>query len=155
MLSVCAQQAQFNSYVTDAGDTLPYSSSSNSLAGPPLPSPLACPSSNNHATPYNQNNAQRGIMFDITALNNITINCFEINMAAGTSNVEVYYKVGTHVGFATTPGAWTLLGTAINVTSAGNNVGTAIPVTVNVSVTAGCTVAFYITRTTVGGATVQ
>ncbi len=147
------QQTRSNSYITDAGDTV-LLSSVNRLAGPPAPSPLACPSSNNHATPYNQNNAQRGIMFDITALTNITINCFEVNMAAGTTGCEIYYKVGTHVGFTVTPAAWTLLGTT-TVTSAGNNVPTTVPITVNVTVTAGCTVAFYITRTTAGGPSVN
>jgi hypothetical protein len=147
MLSAFAQQT---TYITDTGDTVSMYSVNHSVPYFPPPSPLACPSSNNLATPYNQNNGQRGIMFDITALTNITINCFDVNLDAGTSGVAIYYKVGTHVGFTTTPGAWTLLGTANNITGA-NNVPTSVPVTVNVAVTAGCTVAFYITRTTANG----
>jgi gliding motility-associated-like protein len=147
-----AQQPSIpNTYINDTGDTISLSSAVfHTVPYYPPPSPLACASSNNHATPYNQNNGQRGIMFDITALTNITINCFDVNLDAGTANVAIYYKVGTHVGFTTTPGAWTLIGTANNVTGA-NNVPTAVPVTVNVAVTAGCTVAFYITRTQAGG----
>lgn len=136
-------------YITDSGDTV--STTANQRSNPfPPPSAQACASGNSHATPYNQNNGQRGIMFDITALNNIIINCFEVNMAAGTTNTAVYYKVGTHVGFANTPGAWTLIGT-VSTTGAGNNVPTPINLPINVNISAGCTVAFYITRTTAGG----
>jgi gliding motility-associated-like protein len=156
IFSGIAQQAvKSGFYVNDAGDTLaiPSANSANRQSIYPPPSPQSCASSNNLALPYNTNNAQRGIMFDITAVTNITINCFDVNMATGTSGVEIYYKVGTHVGFTTTPGAWTLIGSA-NVTGNGNNVATAVPIAVNVSVTAGCTVAFYITRTQGGGPTV-
>jgi hypothetical protein len=126
VFSLSAQQTTvFNSYVNDLGDTVPFTSGNQQTIYPP-PSQQACASSNNLPLPYNTNNAQRGIMFDITALNNITINCFEVNLAAGTTNVEIYYKVGTHVGFTVTPGAWTLIGTAVGVPSAGNNVPTAI-----------------------------
>lgn len=136
-------------YITDSGDTV--STTANQRANPfPPPSPLACASGNNLVLPYNQNNGQRGIMFDITALNNITINCFEVNLDAGSAPVAIYYKTGTHVGFTTTPGAWTLIGTSPAITGA-NNVPTAVPVPVNVVVTAGCTVAFYITRTVANG----
>lgn len=136
-------------YITDSGDTV--STTANQRSNPfPPPSPLACASGNNLVLPYNQNNGQRGIMFDITALNNITINCFEVNLDAGSAPVAIYYKTGTHVGFTTTPGAWTLIGTSPAITG-GNNVPTAVPVAVNVAVTAGCTVAFYITRTVANG----
>jgi gliding motility-associated-like protein len=150
VFSVFAQQpATFNSYVTDTGDTVSFFSANHAIIYPP-PTPQSCASTNNFVLPYNQNNGQRGIMFDITALSNITINCFDVNLDPGTSGVAIYYKVGTHVGFTTTPGSWTLLGTQ-NVTGLGNNIPTYVPVPVNVAVTAGCTVAFYITRTTVNG----
>ncbi len=144
------QQSLQTSYITDTGDTLS-NSNLNRVAAFPPPSAQACISSNNIVLPYNTNNGQRGAMFDITAITNITINCFEANLAPGTTPVAIYYKVGTHVGFQVTPGAWTLLGT-VNVTSLGTNLATPIPIPVNVAVAAGCTVAFYITRTTVGGA---
>ncbi len=120
----------------------------------PSPSPQACPSSNNLVTVYAQNNAQRGIMFDITAINCVDIKCFDVNMDVGTSNIEIYTKTGSHVGFETTPGAWTLVGTAFNVTGAGINIPTAVPIAVNVNIAAGGTQAFYITRTTPAGPTV-
>lgn len=154
-LSFLSAQSQTGvvTYITDSGDTLSTTAAQRANPFPP-PSPLACPTPNNLATPYNTNNGQRGIMFDVTALNNITINCFDVNMAAGTTNCEIYYKVGTHVGFAVTPGAWTLLGNA-NVTGAGTNVPTAVNIPINVNVSAGCTVAFYITRTQAAGPTIS
>ena len=116
---------------------------------------MGCPSAATLTTLYATNNAQRGIMFDIQAINAITILCYDVNLAVGTTNVEIYTKTGTHVGFTGTPAAWTLVGTAINVTSAGVNLPTYIPIAVNVSIGAGAVQAFYITRTTAGGPSVD
>src|ERR1043166_6975749 len=44
---------------------------------------MSCPSSNNLVTLYAQNNGQRGIMFDITAINCVQIKCFEVNLDGG------------------------------------------------------------------------
>ena len=143
----------FEPYVNDAGQLI-----STKLPDDFIPEELksmACPSTNNLQTPLNQNNGQRGIMFDIVALSNITINCFETNMQTGTSPVSIYYKVGTHVGFQNNAAAWTLLGTAPSVAGLGNNINTPIPINVNISVTAQCTIAFYITRTNASGPTLQ
>lgn len=119
-----------------------------------LLSPMACASGSNLVTFYATNNAQRGHMFDINAANCVTINCFEMNFSAGTSNVEIYTKTGTHVGFTNTSAAWTLIGTALNVASAGVNVPTSIPIAVNQIIATGATRAFYITRTTLSGPTI-
>jgi hypothetical protein len=117
-------------------------------------SPLACTSGSNLVTFYATNNAQRGHMFDINATNCVTILCFEMNLSVGTSNIDIYTKTGTHVGFESTPGAWTLIGSAANVASAGVNVPTAIPIAINQLIASGATRAFYITRTTAAGPTV-
>jgi gliding motility-associated-like protein len=114
-----------------------------------------CVTTNNLVTPMNQNNGQRGIMFDVVAINNITINCFEVNMATGTSGVNIYFKAGTHVGFQNNAAAWTLLGTAPAVAGLGNNLFTVVPININVPVSPQCTVAFYITRTNSTGPTLQ
>jgi hypothetical protein len=111
----------------------------------------SCPATNNLFTFYAQNNGQRGVMFDLQAINPVTIQCFDVNLDAGTTNVEIYTKVGTHVGFQNTPGAWVLVGTAINLVAAGANLPTYVPVIVNIPIGAGNTQAFYITRTTAGG----
>lgn len=104
------------------------------------------------STPFNSNNGQRGCMFDLIATNTLTIDQFESAIYAGTTaNYEIYYKAGTHVGFETNAGAWTLLGTATGVTSAGNNVGTLLPIPINVTIPAGQTYAFYVTNDFGGG----
>jgi len=98
------------------------------------------------STPFNTNNGQDGIMFTITAKRNIVIDTFENNYAAGTlSQILVYYRYGTATGYITTPGAWTLLGSVNNVTSAGVNNSTVIPLNINLPVNKYQTVAFYIT----------
>gem|GEM_PF-5115178 len=98
-------------------------------------------------TPYNSNNGQRGCMFDILAANTVTIRCFESNLYAGTTgNYEIYYRAGTHVGFENNAAAWTFLGGATGITSAGNNVPTALPIPINVVIPAGQTYSFYITN---------
>ena len=99
-------------------------------------------------TPYNSNNGQRGCMFDITATNAVTIRCFEANLYAGTTaDYEIYYRPGTHVGFENNAAAWTFLGGETGVTSAGNNVPTALNIPINILIPAGNTYSFYITNT--------
>jgi len=84
-------------------------------------------------------------MFDVVALNDITIESFDVNLDTGiTDDVEVWYKMGTFVGSETNPGDWTLLGTA-NVTSAGDGVPTPLNMNLGFDITAGSTVAFYVT----------
>lgn len=111
-----------------------------------------CPSATNLLCPYNQNNGQRGVMFDIEAINGVTITCFDAALYSGTtSTYEIYYKTGTHQGFQNNAAAWTLIGTATGVTSNGLNVPTNIPIPVNVTIPAGQTYAFYVTNTSGGG----
>ena len=152
--------AQQNSLVlNDAGQWINFDSINNSYQvahmSPGLPSLNACPSTNSLICPYNQNNGQRGIMFDITAITCVTIRCFESNFATGTTGVQIWYRPGTHVGFANSSIGWTLLGTTNNVVGAGVNVPTAIPIPINITINAGATAAFYITRTTAGGPVIQ
>lgn len=103
-------------------------------------------------TLYDENNGQDGVMFDITAGVDVTITGFDCNMGETVTpyNMEIYYKAGTHVGFTTTPGAWTLAGTANNVVGLGANLPTPIPILLNVAIPQGQTYAFYVTET--GGA---
>ncbi len=112
----------------------------------------SCPSAFIMNTPYNNNNGQRGCMFDVTATNTITIRCFESSLYAGTTaNYEIYYRAGTHVGNENNSGAWIFLGGATGITSAGNNLPTALPIPINVTIPAGQTYAFYITNDFGGG----
>ncbi|HMC98302.1 MAG TPA: hypothetical protein VKG92_11640, partial [Flavobacteriales bacterium] len=98
------------------------------------------------STPYNSNNGLAGIMFDITALQTVTINCFEVNMAAGISNAVIRHKAGTHAGFETNPAAWTAIDSVEDLVTAGPDLPTYIPIDVNVTIPAGSTHAFYISN---------
>lgn len=112
----------------------------------------ACASVFNLVVPYNSNNGQRGCMFDVFATNAVTIQCFDANLYAGTTaNYEIYYRAGTHVGFENNAAAWTFVGGPVSITSAGNNVPSAIPIAVGVIIPAGQRYSFYITNDFGGG----
>ena len=110
-----------------------------------------CASTNSLLLPYNTDNGQDGIMFDVIATNNIIINCFEGNFGDGTYDIEIYSKPGTCVGYETDSVAWSLIGSANSVVSSGVDLPTYIPISVNYPIFVGQTVAFYIT--TVSGET--
>ncbi len=103
----------------------------------------------NIVTTYAGGNGQSGNMFDVVALSNINVLSFDGNLDVGTHTVEIYYKVGTHVGFEGTSSAWTLIGST-PVTSVAADAPTAIPLPFNVSIPAGQTYAFYVTTTLSG-----
>lgn len=88
-------------------------------------------------------------MFDITAAVDVTIIGFDCNMGetAIPYNMEIYYKAGTHVGFTTNAGAWTLAGSANGVIGLGVDLPTPIPIVLNVAIPQGQTYAFYVTET--------
>lgn len=65
----------------------------------------------------NNNSCGGGNMFDITAIGEVTIDSFDLNISS-SAQVDIYYKVGTHIGFELNSAAWTLLGST-TVTSAG------------------------------------
>lgn len=75
----------------------------------------------------------------------ITINSFEARFG-GTSGYRIYTKTGTFVGFETTAGAWTLVGTLASLTGTSTTAPTAIPIPVGITIPAGATQAFYLTR---------
>lgn len=104
-----------------------------------------------HNTILNTNNGQDGNMFDITAITDVTIDSVWSNWDAGSLDLEIWYKTGTCVGSQGAAGAWTLVGSATNVTSAGNNNLTPIPIPINIFVAAGSTIALYVTETSTTG----
>lgn len=115
-----------------------------------------CTTSSGLTTNYAGGNGFDGVMFDITSLSNtITVQCFESNFDAGTLDLEIYTKSGTHVGFGTDQAAWTLVGSASGVTSAGDGNPTYIPINVGVSIPAGSTQAFHVTTTSTSGAQIN
>lgn len=100
-------------------------------------------------TTYAFNNGQSGNMFDIVAINDVTICGFDVNLDAGTWNMEVWVITGggTYTGQQNNAAAWTLLGSAMNVVSAGPGVPTLLPIAVDTSIQAGTTQGFYVTVT--------
>lgn len=98
-------------------------------------------------TPFAENNSQDGIMFDIEAINDVTINFFSANLCdVGPYDMEIYYKVGTHFGFQGNAGAWTLVGSTTGLVTNGPDVPTLIPINVNIAIPAGQRYAFYVTE---------
>ena len=101
-------------------------------------------------TTFAGGNGLDGAMFDINAINEVTINSFDVNLDTGiTDDIEVYYKSGTWQGFEEDAAAWTLLGTA-NVTSAGDGLPTPLNLNLGQTIAAGETGAFYVTTTSGG-----
>lgn len=100
------------------------------------------------ASTYAGGNGYDGNMFDITSNNDITINGFSGNIN-GTGFMKIYYHMGTYVGTEANASAWTFVD-SVNVTSAGAGIPTYIPITCNILVPAGSTVAIYITGTQTG-----
>ncbi|MBP6663651.1 MAG: right-handed parallel beta-helix repeat-containing protein, partial [Chitinophagales bacterium] len=91
------------------------------------------------------NNGQRGEMFNIVAVNPITVHCFSPHLYTSVlGTYEIYYRNGGFLGHENTPADWIFIDSTTNLTGTAN-VGTLIPIDVNIPVPAGDTVAFYIT----------
>lgn len=76
----------------------------------------------------------------------ITINGFEARFD-GTSGYRIYSKAGTFVGFELAAGSWALVGSLASLTSTSVVAPTAIPIAVGITIPAGATRGFYLTRT--------
>ena len=107
-------------------------------SGPTIPGSLT--------TTYAAGNGFDGNMFDVIPAVNMVVDDFDVHTEdPGLSDVvEVYYKVGTHVGSETAPGDWTLIASA-PITSNGNGVPTNLGLALGLNLTAGQTYAFYLT----------
>ena len=109
---------------------------------------IGAPIPNSLTTTFTSNNGAQGNMFDLEALNDITINSFDVNMLTGvTADIEVYFKTGTWVGSEITPGDWALIATAPGIVSSGLNTPTALNLNLGIDVGSGIRVAFYVTFT--------
>jgi len=93
-------------------------------------------------------NNHRGNMFDIRALNTVTITSFDAH-PMGNTTIAVYYRPTPFAGFENSSNGWTLLGTAA-VTAQPYGTLTPVPVAVNVTIPAGQTYGFYVTSTNTG-----
>ena len=109
-------------------------------SGPTIPGSLT--------TIFDGGNGFDGNMFDVVPTTNITVDDFDVHVGEGGSSdiVEVYYKIGTHVGSEATAGDWTLLGSAA-IVSAGAGVPTNLGLSLGLALNSGQTYAFYLSTT--------
>ncbi len=93
-------------------------------------------------------NGQSGNMFDVVAINDLTIKTFDVHVSGtGPYDFEVY-TLPTGMPYLPevfNPAAWTLVGSASAVPGNGTGVPTFLPICVNTFVPAGATQAFYVT----------
>ncbi len=90
-----------------------------------------------------------GYMFKVinTSTCDITVNCFEARFQ-GTSGYRIYTKSGTFIGFELLSGSWVLVGNIPSgLTGISTVTGTPIPIVVGVTILAGASQSFYLTRT--------
>jgi hypothetical protein len=99
----------------------------------------------NLPTLYSGINSYLGAMFDLQAINEITIDSLYINSQA-SDTVEVWYRQGSYVGYNLTNAGWTLLG-KYAVISAGSGNATRLPVG-GLTIPAGLTYGIYVTYKT-------
>jgi hypothetical protein len=69
-----------------------------------------------------------GNTFDVVASNPVTLTGFAINLSnpGSTSQIDIYYRIGTAVGNESSPSGWILLGSDSSVVSNGVNVPTPV-----------------------------
>ena len=96
-------------------------------------------------TSWNAANGSRGIMFDVSANNNIDITGFGLNLNSGQKTIYVYYKNGTHTGFENDSLVWTFLD-SVSVTSQGNGGPTYINLSSALSCVQAQTYSFFISN---------
>jgi immune inhibitor A len=89
-------------------------------------------------------NGHKGNMFDITAINTVTIQGFDIH-PDGNTDIEIYYKSGSFVGFQNNPGAWTFAASFSGIVAQHYGSATPLPHTLSITIPAGQTYAFYVT----------
>lgn len=122
------------SFTTNVSATTTFYAAATTGGGPPTP----------FTTTFAAGNGFDGNMFDITAINTVTIDSFAANFNPGFGTAEIWYRPGTHVGFTGSNAGWTQAG-SVAYTSSGNGApGTSINLFVNVTIPAGQTYAFYV-----------
>ncbi|MFM7176004.1 MAG: hypothetical protein ACKO0X_01110, partial [Bacteroidota bacterium] len=123
-----------SSYTTNVASTTTFYAASTVGGGPPTPL----------TTTFQAGNGFDGNMFDITAINTITIDSIAGNFNAGSGTAEVWYRVGSYQGFTGSNAGWTQAGTAAY-TSTGNGApGTTINANLNITIPAGQTYGIYV-----------
>lgn len=123
-----------SSYTTNVSNTTTFYAASTVGGGPPTPL----------TTTFQAGNGFDGNMFDITAINTITIDSIAGNFNAASGTAEVWYRIGSYQGFTGSNAGWIQAGTAAY-TSTGNGApGTTINASLNITIPAGQTYGIYV-----------
>ncbi|MEO8150217.1 MAG: T9SS type A sorting domain-containing protein [Bacteroidia bacterium] len=93
-------------------------------------------------TTFAGGNGFDGNMFDIEAINQVTITSFDCNCTASTAYAEIWYRPGSYVGHNLDSIGWTQID-SVQMTSTGNGFGTPVPININVTIPAGQVYGFY------------
>lgn len=98
-------------------------------------------------TTFAGGNGQSGNMFDVVAINDLTVKSFDVNCGTGVYDFEVYTlpSGSPYLPDVSNAAAWTLVSSVTGVTGNGPGVPTFLPICVNTHVPAGATQAFYVT----------
>lgn len=123
-----------SSFTTNVANTTTFYAASSVGGGPPTPL----------TTTFQAGNGFDGNMFDITAINTITIDSIAGNFNVGSGTAEVWYRVGSYQGFTGSNAGWTQA-CAVPYTSTGNGApGTTINASLNITIPAGQTYGIYV-----------
>lgn len=99
-------------------------------------------------TTFAGGNRQDGNIFDVFAKTGLVVTGFDCNVANdsdGVAVIQIFYRMGSYLGFDMDSSGWSLLGTDTVTGVAPTGTPTPLNVPVNVPVAAGQTAAFYIT----------
>merc|ERR1712226_439426 len=123
----------------------PTKSPSPTISPAPTPAPTGAPAE--LVTTFSDNNGSQGNMFDIKALQDLTVTEMDVNTSAsGSVSVTVYTKSGTYSGSENDSSAWTnntpILSTSVASQGRGNP--TPLPAFDGVAVASGATQAFFV-----------
>lgn len=98
-------------------------------------------------TTYQGGNSHRGVMFDVTAKNTLTITSFDVNLKNNTQpTMEVWYKTGSFKGYEMNHAPWKLLGSYNVTNNAGDGNPTPLPIG-GLTIYAGEKYGIYVTST--------
>jgi predicted small integral membrane protein len=96
-------------------------------------------------TTFADDNGCMGNMFDVTPVSSIRIDSMDLNIGVTTAEqVYIYYRVGSYVGFETTPGAWIPFDTISVPTPGGTAAPTRITLPTPLNLPAGATYGMYV-----------
>lgn len=96
------------------------------------------------STSYAENNSNNGEVFQLQAINAVTITGFGVDLTGNITGYTIYEHVGAFSSVQGGSSPWTAIATGGAVTSNGTGVETALPSTFSVSLAAGSTDAFLI-----------